>query len=123
MSSTTTTTWASTTTTTTTATTATTTTTSTTIRTTTVTQTPKTTVPTTTTITTTTTTEFPNCPFQLHGRSKVDQTRSVFCPQSYCPAVYISSRGGAAVHQPESLGCFDYEGSLMGNEYPDYINS
>ena len=24
--------------------------------------------------------------------------------------------------QPESLGCFDYEGSLMGNEYPDYIN-
>jgi len=31
--------------------------------------------------------------------------------------------GGAAEHQPESLGCFDYEGSLMGNEYPDYINS
>merc|ERR1712212_418441 len=91
----------------------------TTITTTTVTPTTKTTVPTTTT----TTTGFPNCPFQRHRSGKEDQTRSVFCPESYCPAVYISSMGGAAEHQPESLGCFDYEGSLMGNEFPDYINS
>merc|ERR1711918_307563 len=74
-----------------------------------------------TTTTTTTTTRFPNCPFLRHG--KVDQSRSVFCPESYCPAVYISSTGGAAEHQSESLGCYDYEGSLMGDKYPDYRNN
>merc|ERR1719295_873644 len=92
--------------------------------------TPPTTKSTTTTTTTTTTTRFPNCPFRLQDSGQVDHTRqllpkqrSVYCPESYCPAVYISSTGGAAEHQAESLGCFDYEGSLMGNEYPDYMNN
>merc|ERR1712013_305843 len=83
----------------------------------------KTTARTTSTPTTTqsiiTTTSL-NCPFKANGR--VDKTRSIYCPESYCPAVYIWSTGGAAEHQPESLGCYDYEGSLMNNVYPDYVN-
>ena len=75
--------------------------------------------------------------------------RSILCPESYCPAVYISSNGGAAEHQvshifglvtqwasdyrhphqalmyslqADSIGCFDYEGSVMGDQYPNYVN-
>jgi len=32
----------------------------------------------------------------------------------------IESRGAAQEQQPDSLGCFNYEGSLLGDEYPNY---
>merc|ERR1719481_1041147 len=63
-----------------------------------------------------------NCPFNRTMTRTRYRSRSVYCPESYCPAVYVSSHGGAALHQPASLGCFDYEGSLLGDEYPNYVN-
>jgi len=48
--------------------------------------------------------------------------RSLYCPESYCPAVWIDSDGPAREAYPELMGCYDYEGSLMGGEYPDYRN-
>ena len=39
-----------------------------------------------------------------------------------CAAVYIESQGLAAEHHQDSLGCFNFEGSLFDNTYPDYIN-
>merc|ERR1711915_733722 len=63
-----------------------------------------------------------NCPFKS-GSSDNIRTNSLYCPQSYCPAVFVSSNGPALQHQPDSVGCFNYEGSLMADEYPIYINS
>ena len=40
-----------------------------------------------------------------------------------CPAVYIESTGIAATLQPDSLGCFNYAGSLLNDEYPLYTNT
>ena len=40
-----------------------------------------------------------------------------------CPAVYIESSGIAASLQPDSLGCFNYAGSVMSDIYPIYNNS
>jgi len=76
---------------------------------------------TTTTISTiTTTTVGPEeCPFTS---SPSLSSRSIFCPQSYCPAVIITSQGGAVDQQPASLGCYNYEGSLLGDEYPNYVH-
>ena len=54
-----------------------------------------------------------DCPFLS---SPVSPSRSIFCPQSYCPAVIIASKGGALQHQPHSLGCYNYEGSLLGKK-------
>jgi len=48
--------------------------------------------------------------------------RSIYCPQDVCAAVYIESQGLAAEHHQDSLGCFNFEGSLFDNTYPDYIN-
>ena len=48
--------------------------------------------------------------------------RSIYCPKDVCTAVFIESQGLASVHHPDSLGCFNYEGSLFDNMYPDYIN-
>jgi len=39
-----------------------------------------------------------------------------------CPAVFIVSEGDAADLVQDSLGCFNYEGSLYDDEYPVYIN-
>jgi len=78
-----------------------------------------TTTATTSVTSTTTTTSGPqDCPFTSHHSLP---SRSLFCPQSYCPAVLISSQGGAKEQQPDSLGCYNYEGSLLGDEYPNYI--
>ncbi|XP_023342524.1 salivary glue protein Sgs-3 isoform X2 [Eurytemora carolleeae] len=74
---------------------------------------------TSTTETTTTTLELDQCPFTLNEERK---SRSLYCPQSYCPAVKIVSRGGAAKEYPNLMGCYNYEGSLMGDEYPNYVN-
>lgn len=81
----------------------------------------------TTTISTTISTEpstthpaYENCPFNTTTNWKQD--RSLYCPQSYCPAVFIASTGPALENQPDSIGCFNYEGSLMADEYPIYIN-
>ena len=43
--------------------------------------------------------------------------------QDLCPAVYIESSGPTATHHPHSLGCFNYVGSLMSDEYPLYSNT
>ena len=48
--------------------------------------------------------------------------RSIYCPKDVCTAVFIESEGLASVHHQDSLGCFNYEGSLFDNTYPDYIN-
>ena len=34
----------------------------------------------------------------------------------------LTSPGTGSQLQPDSLGCFTYEGSLLGDEYPIYIN-
>ena len=43
--------------------------------------------------------------------------------QDLCPAVYIESSGLAATLQPDSLGCFNQEGSVMNDMYPLYTNT
>ena len=60
---------------------------------------------------------------QLHFDKQIfHPLRSIYCPKDVCTAVYIESQGLASVHHQDSLGCFNYEGSLFDNTYPDYIN-
>ena len=59
-----------------------------------------------------------NCP----AGSAARPARSLYCPESVCAAVVLTSPGTGSQLQPDSLGCFTYEGSLLGDEYPIYIN-
>ena len=52
----------------------------------------------------------------------IEYTDSPPC-QDLCPAVYLHSYGPSATHHPHSLGCFNYVGSLMSDEYPLYSNT
>eukprot|EP00088_Acartia_fossae_P011515 TRINITY_DN15851_c0_g2_i1.p1 TRINITY_DN15851_c0_g2~~TRINITY_DN15851_c0_g2_i1.p1 ORF type:complete len:173 (+),score=19.73 TRINITY_DN15851_c0_g2_i1:59-520(+) len=67
-----------------------------------------------------TTLDFGNCPFFAGSRKQ--KTKSLFCPQSYCAAVFIVSEGGTADLYPNLLGCYEYEGSLLDDMYPNYVN-
>ena len=51
-----------------------------------------------------------NCPFNMSLSASSARSRSVYCPETVCPAVFIVSEGDAADLVQESLGCFNYEG-------------
>jgi len=46
----------------------------------------------------------------------------MFCPRDVCPAVYIISQGQTAEIQHDSLGCYIYDGSILDDLYPVYVN-
>jgi len=81
--------------------------------------TPTKTPTTTTTTTPTSSSEFNGCPFLM---KQFWQEKSLYCPQTYCPAVYIVSNGQFAKAYPDLLGCYNYAGSLIGDAYPLYQN-
>merc|ERR1711983_406503 len=81
----------------------------------------QTTSTTTTTATTSTTADFSDCPFDMMKNER-NIERSIYCPKDVCTAVYIESQGIAAVYHGDSIGCFNYEGSIFDNTYPTYIN-
>jgi len=73
----------------------------------------------TTTAPPTTTDEFGNCPFVARNEL---ESKSIYCPQDYCIAVYLVSTGPASRQYPNLMGCYEYEGSLFIDYYPNYVN-
>ena len=60
------------------------------------------------------------CPFNM--TSSDGDSNSLYCPKEVCPAVFIHSQGIAAEQHTDSIGCFNFEGSLYDEMYPVYVN-
>jgi len=50
------------------------------------------------------------------------ESDSLYCPKEVCAAVFIDSQGLAADQHKNSLGCYNFEGSLYDDMYPVYVN-
>ena len=66
--------------------------------------------------------DYDNCPFNSTWTREDHKSRSVYCPKEVCPAVFIDSQGLSVDQHKDSLGCFNYEGSLYDDLYPVYVN-